>query len=126
MKIVSIPYQFVKIRSTDDWLSYDDPTEDQGQGSKFTEQLLSEDEIRVLNSDFNYKHYGVFYEKIDRANGKRRDDEEESEANKEEDELTDRKKEQEVGFAKIISKDNLLNQMWNRVQLDEGFEDNYE
>ena len=29
MKIVSIPYQFVKIRSTDDWLTYDDPAEDQ-------------------------------------------------------------------------------------------------
>ena len=26
--------------------------------------LMNEDEIRVLNSDFNYKHYGMFYEEM--------------------------------------------------------------
>lgn len=26
---------------------------------------MTEEEIRVLNSDFNFKHYGKFYEKYD-------------------------------------------------------------
>jgi len=30
------------------------------------EQLMGEEEIRMLNSDFNYKHYGQFYEMIDK------------------------------------------------------------
>jgi hypothetical protein len=29
------------------------------------EMYLSQDEIRHLNSDFNYKHYGQFYEKLE-------------------------------------------------------------
>jgi hypothetical protein len=30
------------------------------------EQLMNEEEIRILNSDFNYKHYGQYYEALEK------------------------------------------------------------
>ena len=57
-KIVSIPYQFVKFDYKDDWLQFEGSQED----NRMQALLMNEDEIRVLNSDFNYKHYGIFYE----------------------------------------------------------------
>ena len=59
MKIISLVYQYVRIRRLDDWLGT--------EGSAFEEEALylSQDEIRHLNSDFNYKHYGQYYEKLE-------------------------------------------------------------
>lgn len=45
------------MRNLDDWLAFENVIEE--------ELFLTQDEIRHLNSDFNYKHYGQFYEKIE-------------------------------------------------------------
>ncbi len=60
MKIVSLVYQYVKLRGLDDWL---------GQENALDDDILylNQDEIRHLNSDFNYKHYGMYYEKMEEA-----------------------------------------------------------
>jgi hypothetical protein len=50
----------VKLRGLDDWLGQENALEDDIL-------YLSQDEIRHLNSDFNYKHYGMYYEKIEEA-----------------------------------------------------------
>jgi len=60
MKIVSLVYQYVKIRNLDDWLGMENSQEE--------DLYLTQDEIRHLNSDFNYKHYGQFYEKLEETN----------------------------------------------------------
>jgi Domain of unknown function (DUF3402) len=57
MKIVSLVYQYVRIRNLDDWLALENTMEE--------DLYLTQDEIRHLNSDFNYKHYGQFYEKLE-------------------------------------------------------------
>ena len=57
-RIVSVPYAYVQFTYDDDWLAYEGSPED----TKMQAMLMNEDEIRVLNSDFNYKHYGIFYE----------------------------------------------------------------
>ena len=57
MKIISLVYQYVHLRKLDDWLAWESANDD--------EIYLSQDEIRHLNSDFNYKHYGQFYEKLE-------------------------------------------------------------
>ena len=57
MKIVSLVYQFVRIRNLDDWLAMESPQEE--------DLYLNQDEIRHLNSDFNFKHYGCYYEKLE-------------------------------------------------------------
>jgi hypothetical protein len=57
MKIVSLVYQYVRIRNLDDWLGMENTMEE--------DLYLTQDEIRHLNSDFNYKHYGQFYEKLE-------------------------------------------------------------
>ena len=59
----------------------------------------------MLNSDFNYKHYGQFYEQIE----------------KKEEEKDDRK-----GVERIVNEHNLLTKMWNKVQLDPAMTENYE
>ena len=66
-RIVSIPYQYCKLTYTDDWLITEGSPEDVAQQNL----LMTEDDIRVLNSDFNYRHYGYFYERLDeeRAGG---------------------------------------------------------
>ena len=46
---------------TDDWLIFEDSPEDQAQQTL----MMNEDDIRGLNCDFNYNHYGIFYEKIE-------------------------------------------------------------
>jgi len=53
MKIVSMVYQFVKLRKLDDWLTFSEVDD---------ESLMTPDEIRHLNTDFNYNNYGQFYE----------------------------------------------------------------
>ena len=58
MKIVSIPFQLCKCTGDDDWLMYEGAPEDLAQ----VKLQLCEQEIRELNSDFNYKHYGHFME----------------------------------------------------------------
>ena len=58
MKVVSLVYQYVQLRRLDDWLSWENAAAEE-------EMFLSQDEIRRLNSDFNYKHYGYFYEKLE-------------------------------------------------------------
>jgi hypothetical protein len=60
MKIVSLVYQYVKLRNLDDWLGMENSQEE--------DLYLTQDEIRHLNSDFNYKHYGQFYEKLEETN----------------------------------------------------------
>ena len=59
-KIVSIPYQYVNFTYSDDWLAIEGSPED----TRIQQLLMNEDEIRMLNSDFNYKHYGQFYEEL--------------------------------------------------------------
>ena len=63
---MSIPYQYCRLTYTDDWLIFEDSPEDQAQQAL----MMNEDDIRGLNCDFNYNHYGIFYEKIEEeANG---------------------------------------------------------
>lgn len=42
----------------DDWLQYEGTPED----TLYHRGMMSEDEIRALNSDFNFRNYGHFYE----------------------------------------------------------------
>jgi hypothetical protein len=56
MRIVSYVYQYVKLRELDDWLNYAD-------NSPIPPGHLDQENIRVVNSDFNYKNYIYFYEK---------------------------------------------------------------
>ena len=53
-KIIQIPYYFVKFEPGDDWMEFESSPEQM----QLQEQLMNEEEIRMLNSDFNYKHYG--------------------------------------------------------------------
>jgi len=62
MRIVSYVYQYVKLRELDDWLNYVDPNIPVPQGH------LDQDQIRMLNSDFNFKNYSQFYEKLEEEN----------------------------------------------------------
>jgi len=64
------------------------------------EQLMNEEEIRMLNSDFNYKHYGQFYEALE--------------------------KDPKQNFEMMVSTQNLLSKMWNKVTLDPAITANYE
>ena len=48
------------LRKLDDWLAWEGPNDE--------DIYLSQDEIRHLNSDFNYKHYTQFYEKLEEQN----------------------------------------------------------
>lgn len=61
----------------------------------------------MLNSDFNYKHYGQFYEQLEKKEGEENRDERKV-------------------FDKIVNEKNLLSKMWNKVQLDPAMTDNYE
>lgn len=58
MKIVSIPYQLTQAPNDDDWLQYEGTPED----AAYHKGMMSEEEIRALNSDFNFRNYGQFYE----------------------------------------------------------------
>lgn len=49
----------MQLRNLDDWLAWENVVEE--------ENFLTQDEIRHLNSEFNYKHYGYFYEKLEEA-----------------------------------------------------------
>lgn len=54
MKIVSIPYLLTQKANDDDWLQYEGSSED----AAYQKGMMLEEEIRALNIDFNYKHYG--------------------------------------------------------------------
>jgi len=71
--------------------------------------MMNEDDIRGLNCDFNYNNYGIFYEKLEEDSGKLDEDQQEDEAGE--------KVAQKnlVGFTKIISDENLLSKMWQKV-----------
>lgn len=72
---------------------------------------MNEEEIRMLNSDFNYRHYGQFYEAMEKgqADGAKEDD-----------------KKAALPFEKLISANNILTTMWNKVELDPAVTANYE
>lgn len=72
---------------------------------------MNEEDIRMLNSDFNYRHYGQFYEALEKKEKKDESD-------------GDHKK--GMPFEKLISENNLLNKMWSKVELDQKMTDNYE
>ena len=81
MEVLSIPYQYVNLKSNDNWLDFDENPVSNSKESYFngdeaakSDPYLTEDEIRLLNSDFNYKHYSIFIEKMD---GRDKEDEEE-------------------------------------------------
>jgi hypothetical protein len=86
----------VKLQPGDDWLEFETSPEQVA----LQELLMGEEEIRVLNSDFNFKHYGQFYEAIEKKEGKRE--------------------------TLMASESNLFNAMWNKVQLDPAVTANYE
>jgi hypothetical protein len=80
---------------------------------------MNEEQIRLLNSDFNYKHYGSFYEKYE--------DKPEGEEENPDGEYADpSRKNNLVGFAGLVSETNMLNKMWQKVELDPDFGDKYE
>lgn len=58
MKVVSIPYQLTQCPNDDDWLQYEGTPED----AAYHKEMLSEEQIRSVNSDFNFRNYGIFYE----------------------------------------------------------------
>ena len=58
MRIVSIPYSYCDLKIEDEWLALDSSPQEEAKQKK----MLTEDEIRQYNTDFNYKHYTVFYE----------------------------------------------------------------
>ena len=96
--------------------------------------MMNEDDIRGLNCDFNYNNYGVFYERIEEEmnGGKDQDgenaspDKDQAEGQSERDPLKPPSNNL-VGFQKIISEQNLLNKMWQNVEIDyEGFQEKYE
>ena len=77
------------------------------------ELLMNEEDIRMLNNDFNYKNYGFYYEQLEKEKVK-------------DDEAEPQNKAASSGFEKLISENNILNQMWNRVQLEPVMTQNYE
>lgn len=77
------------------------------------ELLMNEEDIRMLNNDFNYKNYGFYYEQLEKEKVK-------------DDEAEPQHKAANSGFEKLISENNILNQMWNRVQLEPVMTQNYE
>lgn len=88
---------------------------------------MAEDDIRGLNIDFNYNNYGVFYEKLDEdkkgAGDDQQSNEEEERPSKEEKGTAGT----QIGFQKLISDNNLLSKMWQRVDVDfDSFKDRYE
>ena len=105
-KIIQLPYYYVKFYPADDWLDFEAGPEQMA----LQELLMNEEDIRMLNNDFNYKNYGCFYEQLEKVEG--------------ESNLKEAKEER--GFEKIISENNILNQMWNRVHLDPTITANYE
>eukprot|EP00347_Sterkiella_histriomuscorum_P005678 403355681 len=146
MKIVSLVYQFVKLRRLDDWLAWENQSLEE-------ELYLSQDEIRHMNLDFNYKHYSQFIEKIEEdklkltaaQNGiELAEDgtmtEEEKEALKQLSKTIDFNKLSqqkdsekfgigaiiESGLEKAVDENNILHQLWKRANVEESFYKNYE
>ena len=120
-RIVSIPYQHCRLSYNDDWLLFEDSPEDVAQQAL----MMNEDEIRGLNSDFNYNNYAVFYEKLD-EDQKEEAQPAEGENSADKPKATDTKHNL-VGFQKIISEENILNKMWKNVDVDfERFRERYE
>jgi hypothetical protein len=53
MKIVSIPYSYVDLNITDEWLALDSSPAEEARQRK----MMNEDDIREFNTNFNSKHY---------------------------------------------------------------------
>lgn len=88
--------------------------------------MMNEDDIRGLNCDFNYHNYGIFYERIDEETNAVKEDGEspEKEGQSDRDAI---KPNCLVGFQKLVSDQNLLNKMWQNVDVDfDGFKERYE
>ena len=68
-----------------------------------------------MNSDFNYKHYTQFYDKMEGAEG----EEEGGEEKREEEEK--KEEEGETGY-----EDNVMWQLWEKAKVEESFYPNYE
>jgi hypothetical protein len=81
--------------------------------------MLSEDEIRQYNTDFNYKHYTVYYEEIE---GKKDEEADSDNAVARKEVKTGALKE----FTKLVSEKNLLTKLWDKVEIDNSFYKNYE
>lgn len=111
MKIVSLVYQYVRLRNLDDWLGMENSQEE--------DLYLTQDEIRHLNSDFNYKHYGQFYEKLEETNQLLS---EEAAGNVEGVQAVVGKSGLSIGVAET----NMLHAMWNKYNVEETFYKNYE
>jgi len=122
MKVVSLVYQYVKLRKLDDWLAWESQQEE--------EKYLTQDEIRHLNSDFNYKHYSQFYEKIeegandeDLINDGLIDKEEEKKRHSEVQSTSLSKNERKdpfySGLYSSISEQNIFYQMWSKAKVEE-------
>jgi hypothetical protein len=104
MRIVSIPYSYCDLKIEDEWLALDSSPQEEAKQKK----MLTEDEIRQFNTDFNYKHYTVFYEE------------------QEEKEKQEGANEKEKPKVKMVSHKNILSEMWNKVEVDAEFYNNYE
>ena len=83
---------------------------------------LSQDEIRHLNSDFNYKHYGQYYEKLEEDQLHNEGDGEHPPAVRHEEPVVI----PGHGLELSVAEDNLLHQMWKKVTVEESFYNNYE
>ena len=100
MKLVSMVYQTVPIKDLDDWLSWENAEEESEGG------MLTPDEIRHLNSDFNYKNYWQFFDRME----------------EEKEELGERGK----SLEETLDFQNKLYHMFKNVKVDPEFYENYE
>lgn len=112
MKIVSLVYQYVRIRNLDDWLGMENSLEE--------DLYLTQDEIRHLNSDFNYKHYGQYYEKLEETHQLM--SEEAAGANN----VAEEGVQAVSGLQMGVAETNMLHAMWNKYKVEESFYKNYE
>ena len=64
----------------------------------------------MLNSDFNFKHYGTFYENMEQEGGG--DGQNEEQKVDEDNGADEARRANLVGFANIVSEENLFNKMW--------------
>ncbi|CDW84661.1 UNKNOWN [Stylonychia lemnae] len=138
MKIVSLVYQYVKLRRLDDWLAWENQALEE-------ELYLSQDEIRHINSDFNYKHYNQFIEKMEEDNlklaaaqsgielnedgsGIDNEEEKQKQSQAEQKRLENNKKYGIIssGLDVAVDETNILHHMWKKAVVDETFYQNYE
>ena len=89
---------------------------------------MNDEDVRMLNSEFNYRHYGAFYEKMEEAQANNGDGADEAALNGKDEDGNSKSNDVQslVGFANIVSEDNILSQMWQKVKIDDKFGDYYE